>query len=162
MGSKGIDIIIPKDIREYKAKAIGPFTIRQSVTVLVISAIAFFVLWFEREVLMMEHTTLMPALFFSIIPGLFGFGDKLVGMPFEVYLKRVFFSAVIAPKHRVYQSHSYFDIMAEKMEEMRVAEQQLKEQEEKKVNKGKGKKKDKPKKTKINPKTLPPELRPYE
>ena len=157
---KGIDIIIPQDIRDYKAKAIGPFTIRQTVALLCIIVVAMLTTSVEKSVFNMEQTTLLPALFLAVPIAIMGFGDKAVGMPMEVYLSRVFFSAVIAPKHRKYVSHSYFDIMEEEMERIRVAMEKEKEQEAKKNPKNKEVKKQK--KQKIDLKKLPPELRAYD
>lgn len=107
-----IEIKIPKEINRYEAKAVGPFTFRQLISLVVCMpfCVGFYVL-------------LSPVIgtdlagFVAMIPGgvAYCFGwYKPYGMKFEVYMKSAFVNSFLAPSKRLYKTENlYTDILSE-------------------------------------------------
>ncbi len=95
-----IDIRIPKEIRQYEAKFVGPFTMRQTICVgvgLTVCILIYNVLkpFISRDLMM----------FFLLLPAaaIFLFGwVKPYGMRFEQFFISAFINNFIAPKKRKY------------------------------------------------------------
>lgn len=111
-----IEVRIPKELDHYEAKVIGPFTLRQMVSLA--CALPIGVLIFN---LAKGYVGLETAGFLCLIPAgvayLFGWA-KPYGMKFEVFLRSVLISTVLAPSKRKYKTANYFKLlMSENYEE---------------------------------------------
>lgn len=111
-----IEVRIPKELDHYEAKFIGPFTLRQAVCL--VCALPAGIIIFN---LTKTHVGTETAGFFCLVPAiaayLFGW-LKPYGMKFEVFLRSVFISSVLAPSKRKYKTVNYFKLlMSEKVEE---------------------------------------------
>ena len=134
-------IPIPKDIREYEPKFIGPFTMRQAVCVLIAGLIEYGGVKIQTVLFHLPTASYIPPLIFVMIPLFFGWGEMTLHMKPEVYIKMVLFNMMNVPKSRPYKSRNFFD---------RYEEQQASKPEANKKEK------------KIRQTDLPPELRLYE
>lgn len=109
-----IEVQIPKDVMNYKATLIGPFTTRQVVCGCTTAAVeyAFFSIlnvFGITNILGLDSmvgigTILAMPIMVFIIPGPFG-------MPMEKYLKNVLLLSLIAPKTRPYQTENAFECL---------------------------------------------------
>lgn len=103
-----IDIRIPKEIRQYEAKFVGPFTMRQTICVsagLTICILIYNVLkpFVSRDLMM----------FFLLLPAaaIFLFGwVKPYGMRFEQFFFSAFINNFIAPKKRKYVIVNQYEV----------------------------------------------------
>lgn len=114
-----IEIKIPKEINRYEAKFIGPFTLRQSVCLLI--ALPTCVVLYNALIAVAPSDV---AMFICLIPAgiafLFGW-FKPYGMKLEVFLRTVFISAFVAPTKRKYCTENFYS---------KIVEQIRKEEEE--------------------------------
>lgn len=111
-----LDIEIPKDIREYEPKIFGNLSTRQIFCIVGIAMVLMIMTGIERA-LGMEQTSYIPAMPFCAVIGLLGWGDKLVGMPIERYIRLVFVNQFLAPKHRCFKMHNYLVMEFDKIKE---------------------------------------------
>ena len=97
-----IQKVIPKDIRKYEPKLIGPFTTRQVLcfTPAAILSVAIF-MGFSKILPIDIRFALVTIVAAPFI--LFGV-CKPYNMPLEKFLKTVFVSTVLAPKYRKYRT----------------------------------------------------------
>lgn len=101
-----IEINIPRDIREYDSKLVGPFTTRQTVC-LVVGGIAAFVTY-----KLLGNTAFIGSdvrLFVSgliALPALLLGWLKPYGMKLEDFLKSVLVSNFFSPKKRLYKTEN--------------------------------------------------------
>lgn len=105
-----VTIQIPKDIREYEPKFIGPLNIRQAVSVTIAAVIEFLGIRLQTDFLGLPTASYIPPMFIAFIPLFFGFGDAAFHMKPEVYLRTVFMNMTVIPKFRPYKTHNYYDI----------------------------------------------------
>ena len=96
-----IEIEIPKDIRKYESKLVGPLTTRQTICAVITCATAFCIY---------KVTAFLPSDFRFILVGicvtpflLLGW-VKPYGMKFEQFVSTAFVSTIISPKHRKYKT----------------------------------------------------------
>lgn len=112
-----VNIQIPKDIREYEPKFVGPFTGRQAGSV----AIAALIIWggitIEKNVLHLPAISFIPPAILAVPFLFFGFGEKLLRMKPEIYLATIFRNLVLIPKHRSYVSQNLYDICMKESED---------------------------------------------
>lgn len=101
-GGKEMEIHINKDVGNYEAKVVGPFTLRQAVCIAVAAPVC---VWLYNGT-----SSFMPsdaAGFLTFIPAviawLFGW-KKPYGMPMEKFLKSIFVTMVLAPSNRKYKT----------------------------------------------------------
>lgn len=98
------DIEIPRDIRQYESKLIGPFTTRQTIFIVIAAGVS--ILLFN---LLRGHASqdlLFGVCFFAASPAvLFGF-YKPYGMTMERFIMTAFTSNILAPKNRLYKSEN--------------------------------------------------------
>lgn len=134
-----IQIRIPKQLGEYEAKFIGPFTMRQSVCLLFALPVCVFLYNSLSSVIPQDLL-----FFFMFIPAgiayLFGW-FRPYGMKFEVFLRSVFISSFVAPSKRKYCTENYYKLIADKIREeeieMELANQKGKKQKKKKYRRSK-------------------------
>ena len=96
-----ISVEIPNDIAEYKPKLMMGLTGRQ-VGLVILTAAAILLDFKFLKPYIGETLALAVAVIPAFIATLFGWGEKFTpgNIPFEKYLKSVFFQSVIAPKTR--------------------------------------------------------------
>lgn len=119
-----IEIKIPKEVRKYEAKAVGPFTLRQLICLIICLPICVGLYALVKPYLGVDlagFTVIIPA----GIGWLFGW-YKPYGMKFEKYMKTMFVNSFLAPSKRVYKTENYYaDILKEiAKEEKAEAEKQ--------------------------------------
>lgn len=137
-----LEISIPRDIRDFQPKFMGPFTERQCAALAVMVVVMLLTCLIQKKILGFEVVTYLPGLVLSVPAFLFGWGDKMLQMPFEVYARTVFLNTFVIPKHRVYQIHCYYSTTEARIrKEMDEAEAATEEGKEKAKNKEKTKKK---------------------
>lgn len=142
-----IEIEIPKDIKDYEPKLIGPFTTRQAIctgAIVIISIVGYNVL---KHVFDNGLKFIIP-LIVCLIPMLIGW-YKPYGMRFEQYALSQFNTVILPPKKRLYKvenTYQQFEKLIEKEEkekleaEKKKAKQQTTQQSKSapKKNKSKG------------------------
>ena len=92
--------MIPKDIRKYEAKLVGPLSTRQTICAIIASIVAV-ILYLSLDFLPSD------AKYFVIFVGavpimLFGW-VKPFGMHLEEFLQAAFVSNILSPKYRLYK-----------------------------------------------------------
>lgn len=91
---------MPKDIRMYKTKSIGPFTIREAVCIILAILTCFFVYNCIMNPLDASITVTVYGCMLISIPFI-GFGWYApCGMPLEQYLSQVLLRYLISPTNR--------------------------------------------------------------
>ena len=101
-----IEIKIPKEIRKYEAKAVGPFTLRQLICLLICVPVCV-----GLYILVKPYVGVDVAGFIVFPPAAVGwlFGwCKPYGMKFEKYMKTMFINSFLAPKKRVYKTENFY------------------------------------------------------
>lgn len=101
-----IEIPIPKDVRKYEAKLVGPFTTRQLFCFIGAAAISYIAYKAIGSTLGSESTLMVCGLLASplLILGWY----KPYGMPFEKFFQSAFISTVLAPRHRKYKTKNAY------------------------------------------------------
>ncbi len=130
-----------KDIGNYEAKFIGPFTSRQTALIGGGLVPAFIAILIARQFTNDIFTYLGIAMVFMAIPAFLAFGSKLCyGMKPEEFLAEWYFYHYKCPKERLYKTQTFDDVLVEQ------AEEELNKESDGKKNKTKSKKKqEKPK-----------------
>lgn len=102
---------VPKDIRNVKAKFIGPFTKRQTYTIIPAAAIGVFVNIFLGKFGI--PSDLKVVLSIAIVSPIIacGFVD-VCDMPLFIFLRDVALVKIFAPKYRPYATENTFDKLA--------------------------------------------------
>lgn len=98
---------IPKDINKYKAKFLGPLTVRQTVCFIPAAIIGIGFVMLTKDYLPQDACFLI-AMFLAaplILCGIL----NVNGLPFEKFVQTVFVSVVLAPKHRVYKTVNLYE-----------------------------------------------------
>lgn len=93
---------IPKDIRKYKPKLIGPFTTRQTLCLIpavVLGVSAFFLL---KDLLSSDFCLLLITII--AVPFILIGWVEPYGLPFEKFVRTVFVSLVLSPAVRKYKT----------------------------------------------------------
>lgn len=151
-----LQVQIPKDIREYEPKFIGPFTMRQCLSII------------SAAVIELAGSKLMEGIFKTprmeyIVPLIiaapilfFGFGDQMLHMKPEVYIREVFIRNLVYPKIRPYKTHNFIEVQINEIQKEQEMEASNKKDN---GNTKKGKKKEQKRRQEI--KNLPDELEAY-
>ena len=131
---------MPKELDHYEAKVIGPFTLRQMVSISCALPIGVLIFNFAKGYVGIE-----TAGFLCLIPAavayLFGW-SKPYGMKFEVFLRSVLISTVLAPSKRKYKTANYFKLLMSKNyeedddDEFFIDEEDKKNKKKKKASSG--------------------------
>ena len=104
-----IEIEIPKDVRDYEAKLIGPFTTRQLFCFLGLVGACFLTYKGTSALLGKDSSFVVILTMIAAIPfGLVGW-FKPYGMHFEKFAKSVFISTILAPAKRLYKIENLYD-----------------------------------------------------
>ena len=101
-----IEVKIPKELDQYEAKFVGSLTLRQTVCVLCAFPVGIFLFNLTKPYVGVDTAgflCLIPA----VVAYLFGW-KKPYGMKFEVFLRSVFITTVLAPSKRKYKTENYF------------------------------------------------------
>ena len=108
---------IPKDIRKYDAKLVGPFTTRQLICFVGGSLVSYGC--YKLLGSNLGDTTLTICSIAAAPFILFGW-VKPYGMVFEKFFKTAFVSTVLAPKNRKYKIKNYYFILMNKKRFIKV------------------------------------------
>ena len=103
-----IEIQIPKDIRKYEAKLIGPFTLRQLICFVIACVVGYVVYDVMNKLKLQEHA--MPICMICVAPVLAFGWVKPYGMPLEKFLQTALISTLLAPTERKYKTKNNFKI----------------------------------------------------
>lgn len=98
---------IPKDINKYETKLIGPLTTRQTVCIIPASILSISLYMLLKDVLPTD-ACIMTCIFVAL-PFLLCGWYKPNGLPFEKFVRTVFITTILAPKHRVYKTINYYE-----------------------------------------------------
>ncbi len=100
---------VPKDVREFKPKFIGPFSKREFIGVAATVAIAIltFALTYPFAAGMTVNQRAVIVLIPGVVPLACGFID-IQGMPIWVYARNLLIQNFLAPRHRVYRTNNNF------------------------------------------------------
>ena len=98
-----IEVRVPKDIRTYKTKIIGPLTLRQLICITCAGSLDLFLYSGILSSLHLDREVLFYALILIDLPILL-FITEPEGMPFEIYLKEVVFRMFFFPRYRRIQT----------------------------------------------------------
>lgn len=110
---------MPKDIRAYKTKLIGPFNGRQLICIAVMAVVDIMLYNFVVVPLHLSTDLIIYGLMFINLPiAAFGW-TEVSGMPLEVYLKEVILKMFLAPAkrkpvHIIYQTKNVEDTHVKK------------------------------------------------
>lgn len=100
-------ITINKDIREYKVKDVGPFTIKEALSLLVAIILAYGTYYFTHKyfgwVITENDIQMLLISIVVIVPLAFGFAHPY-GLSLKNYLFTLLVENVISPQLRVYSS----------------------------------------------------------
>lgn len=95
-----IETKMPKDIRTYKTKLIGPFTMRQIICVAVMTVVDITLYALVIQPFQLSTEFIIYGLILVDVPiGAFGWIEPQ-GLPLEKYLKNVLLRSFIAPVNR--------------------------------------------------------------
>lgn len=101
-----IEVQIPKDVRKYEAKLVGPFTTRQLFFFIAASLISY--ISFKAISQSLGSETAIMVCVLLVTPILLVGWYKPYGMPFEKFFQSAFISTVLAPKHRKYKTKNFY------------------------------------------------------
>ena len=124
---------IPKDVRKYDAKFIGPFTLRQAIF-FIISCVVGYVFYTVFKQFLDVQTSLAIAVIL-ILPFLAFGWVKPYGMPLEKFLQSALISTVLSPHHRKYKTNNMFEAASVKITPMTKGEYKKRLKKEKKAHK---------------------------
>lgn len=128
-----IEIEIPKDIKDFEPKFIGPFTLRQGICFIAFLVVLLGGYYLLGNIFTNGLRVLIP-LALSMIPILTGW-YKPYGMKFEEYVVSQLFTTILPPKKRLYKIENEFDILDKKTEqEENTANMQEKKKKNKKIS----------------------------
>lgn len=133
-----IEVSIPNDILKYESKLIGPFTTRQTVSLIASGIVGFGLYKLFQGVLPME--TLGYLIVILIVPILAIGWWKPYNIPLEKFAVIIFISLFLSPKIRKYQINNYWENELLNIEKAELDEK-TNQDKQKKVSKKKNKKK---------------------
>lgn len=114
-----IEVKIPKEIRQYREKIFGIFTLRQVICIAIILIGSTTIGLLLSKAGANNDIVFLCIMIFAVPFFLIGF-FRYEDMNFEEYAVIVFISTVLYPAKRVYESdHVYNDILEEYLEELR-------------------------------------------
>jgi len=121
---------IPKDIRKYDAKLVGPFTARQLVCFIGGTAASYGC--YKLLGAALGGSTFTVCSLFAVPFILVGW-IKPYGMAFEKFFKSAFISTVLAPRNRKYKTKNFYAQAADTIEKMSDSEYKKRIRKEKKL-----------------------------
>ncbi len=129
-----IEIRIPKEVNTYEAKFIGPFTMRQSICLLITLPVCVLLYNFLRPYAPVDVVGVV-CIFPASLAYLFGW-FKPYGMKFEKFLQSVFITVFLAPSKRKYRTVNFYETLADEIRKEEAAQAEA-DAKNKKVNKKK-------------------------
>ena len=101
---QSIDINIPKDIREYESKLIGPFSTRKVICLAIGGALSYGAFFLQKTIMGMENPN--PGIcIFSTAPAMM-FLAKPYGLKMEEFLKTAFIENYLSPRNKPYKTEN--------------------------------------------------------
>jgi hypothetical protein len=111
-----IEAQIPKDIRKYESKLVGPFTLRQLICFIIACVLALLAFRILKPLIGSSNASTI-CLIIGIPPIAFGW-VKPYGMTLEKFLQSALIGNVLAPKKRKYKTRNTFRKVETKLEKM--------------------------------------------
>lgn len=124
---------IPKDIRKYETKTLGPFTSRQIVCGTIAAAIAYVI--YQGCKNYMSGTSALCLALIPAIPILSFSVFKPYGMTLEKFLKTAFILNVMAPKIRKYKTNNIYRLSTEPFLKISKKEYKKRKKKDRKIAK---------------------------
>lgn len=118
-----IEMEIPKDIRKYEAKLIGPLTLRQTIC-LILGCVVAIPAYFLFDFLPQDMRYIIVAVLAT--PFILVGWVKISGMTFELYAKQIWYSVVAAPPERKYETRNTYSDKTRKNDKLKDKERQEK------------------------------------
>lgn len=109
-----IEIQMTKEISNYKAKFIGPLTMRQTFC-FVLAAIVCVLLFNYAAPIITKEVTLCLCLIPAAMAAAFGWLEPY-GMTMEKFVQSVFINMVLAPHNRKYKTENNFSFSIEELD----------------------------------------------
>lgn len=122
---------IPKDVRKYEAKLVGPFTLRQLICFIIACILAYFAYKGISAVFSVDFA--IPVCMLLISPIIAIGWVKPYGMPLEKFLQSAFIGMVLAPKVRKYKTKNNYSLAAEPLKKLSDKEYKERIKKEKKM-----------------------------
>lgn len=97
-----IEIPIPKDIRDYEPKLVGPFTVRKLGCTVIAGICSYVIYLFQQIILGIEHPEAVPCIIAAIPAASFIF--EPYGLKMENYLKAIKENGI--NKNRIYNDRN--------------------------------------------------------
>lgn len=119
---------IPRDIRKYESKFIGPFTLRQSICFGIASVLGVGAYLLQRSIWPDSEPSFMVSFILGTPPILFGW-LKPQGMKLEEFIKSVFVTTVLSPRNRIYKTNNYFEQCLDKPKNTKKQKKKVKKTE---------------------------------
>lgn len=102
-----MEVPINKDIRKYKVREVGVFTIREALGMVLMAAGCYIAYGIQMNTI---GTVIMPFMFLGAAPGIcIGF-VHYHGIPFEKFVKTVVIENVFNPRIRPYETETNYDL----------------------------------------------------
>lgn len=109
--ASGIEMEIPKDIRKYEAKLIGPLTLRQLICGVPAAAIA--VITFTTLIKYIPEDLCIILVMLTVSPLILCGWVKIYDMPFEKFAKTVIVSSILSPRRRKYKTVNVYELLTQ-------------------------------------------------
>lgn len=106
-----IEVQVPKDIRKYEAKLIGPFTLRQLVCFIGACFVAYGGYVSMKTIGLEEHA--VPVCMLLCSPFIAFGWVKPYGMNLEKFLQTALITTILAPSERKYKTKNQYRFAAE-------------------------------------------------
>lgn len=123
-----IEMKIPKEIRRYESKLIGPFTGRQTACVIGMAGVVGVVKFLLADIIPSDVQSLV-AMLVCVPLMLFGW-YKPYGMKFEEFAMLWYFTSFRSAPKRKYKSKSYYDELLNQKNEKKSKNAMTKEEKE--------------------------------
>lgn len=101
-----IEVRIPKDIRKYKTKIVGPFTMRNIVGLAIALGCGAIIYNVLKGI---PSDVKLFATMVAAIPGILIGWASFFGMPFEQYAKIAFRNTFLIPKKLLYKTNNAYE-----------------------------------------------------
>ena len=124
---------IPKDVRKYEAKFVGPFTLRQAIFFIVACVVGY--VFYKVFSQLFDMQTALAICAILVLPFLAFGWIKPYGMPLEKFLQGALISTVLAPHHRKYKTNNIFETACVKISPMSKKEYKKRLKKEQKEHK---------------------------
>lgn len=122
---------IPKDIRKYESKMVGPFTLRQLICFIAAVVLAYFA--YKGITSFSTADVATPVCVLVAAPIIMVGWVKPYGMPMEKFIQTSFISTILAPKVRKYKTKNQYRLASTRLQKMEQKEYKKRLKKDKKL-----------------------------